>query len=75
MEGIIFPVIMVILLILGIAGFAASKKKKMEAKELGATACFPGIALHGIPHVSAQSGIDLFLLSDKLTMKEKKLVF
>ncbi|MGK5512055.1 hypothetical protein [Brevibacillus formosus] len=75
MEGIIFPAIMVILLVLAIIGYSANKKMKAQARAMGAIACFPGIALHGIPHVPAHSGIDLFLLNDKLTMKEKNLSF
>ncbi|HZG16969.1 MAG TPA: hypothetical protein VE710_18415 [Candidatus Bathyarchaeia archaeon] len=71
MENTAFLGIALLLAILAIIGFVASKKAKEQANSMGATSFSSGVALHGIPNIDTRYPVDVFILPDKINIKAK----
>lgn len=75
MEANVWVVLGVFLALLIVAAIATNKKKKAQATAMGASSFSSGVVLHGIPHVPAQTGVDVFVANEKLTFKTNALTF
>lgn len=75
MSDIIALGIGLLLLVGCIVGYTLNKKHKEEAKKVGASSSSYGSVIHGIPHISPHNLLQLFVIDEKLVIKDKEANF